>query len=432
MDRSIAPGTITRLLQATKELSQARDMERVMAIVRAAARALTGADGATFVLRERTPDGEVCFYADEDAIGPLWKGSRFPVQTCISGWAMLNKQSVVIDDIDTDARIPSALYTPTFVRSLVMVPIRTSDPLGAIGIYWQQRRQPTEEEVFLLQALADSTAVTIELVQSYQELERRVEERTHELQQRNVELTDNIQYAKRVQSAMLPPDWLVNGLLPENFIFYRPRSIVSGDFYWIDDKKGTVFAGVADCTGHGVTGALLSIMCSNVLNRIVNEFGILETGPMLDKARELVRETFAKGQGMRDGMDISLCAIDRVRRTVMWSGAHSDLWYVHRGRLIPLKAHKQPIGRSDLHTRFPTHHLHLERGDMLYLMTDGFADQFGGTHGKKFRSRQLQELLMGIHIFPLSDQKRFLEQAFDRWKGPLEQVDDVTIMGIRL
>jgi GAF domain-containing protein len=156
------------LVGAVQRLSLARSIPEIQAIVRTVARHLTGADGATFVLR----DGQHCFYADEDAISPLWKGQRFPLQACISGWAMLNRRPAVIEDIYADARIPHDAYRPTFVKSLAMVPIRTLDPVGAIGNYWASRHQPTPSEVELLQALADSTAVAIENVRVYQELEK--------------------------------------------------------------------------------------------------------------------------------------------------------------------------------------------------------------------------------------------------------------------
>ncbi|MGA8225170.1 MAG: diguanylate cyclase, partial [Xanthobacteraceae bacterium] len=152
--------------------------------MRAAARELTGADGATFVLR----DNGYCYYADENAISPLWKGKRFPMEACISGWAMLNRKPAFIEDIYQDARIPHEAYRPTFVKSLAMVPIRTLDPVGAIGNYWATMREPSEQEVRLLQALADSTAVAMENVQVYRELEQRVEARTAELQAANQEI----------------------------------------------------------------------------------------------------------------------------------------------------------------------------------------------------------------------------------------------------
>jgi diguanylate cyclase (GGDEF)-like protein len=170
---------VQHLLHVVQELSLARDLATVQEIVRHAARRLTGCDGATFVLR----DGPFCHYADEDAVGPLWKGKRFPLETCISGWTMLNREQAVIPDIYADSRIPHDAYRPTFVKSLVMVPIRTREPIGAIGNYWAEHHQPCAEEVQLLQALADSTSIAIENVQLYLSLERRVEERTRELQQ---------------------------------------------------------------------------------------------------------------------------------------------------------------------------------------------------------------------------------------------------------
>jgi hypothetical protein len=169
--------TVKSLVQAVQHLSLARNIETVMHIVRKTARAISGAHGATFVLREN----DKCYYADEDAIGPLWKGQRFPLHSCVSGWAMIHRQSVVIENIYSDSRIPIDAYRPTFVKSLVMVPIRSIDPIGAIGTYWARHTVPSDEEVIMLQSLADITAVTMENIQVYNELEERVKERTREL-----------------------------------------------------------------------------------------------------------------------------------------------------------------------------------------------------------------------------------------------------------
>lgn len=173
-----------RLVHAIQELSLARTLPDLQRIVRSSARELTGCDGATFVLR----DNDSCYYADEDAIAPLWKGSRFPIGSCISGWAMLNRDAAVIPDIYGDPRIPHALYRPTFVKSLVMVPIRKLEPIGAIGNYWASRHQPSDQEVHLLQALADSTSIAMENVRVYSELERRVRDRTAALEDANEEI----------------------------------------------------------------------------------------------------------------------------------------------------------------------------------------------------------------------------------------------------
>ncbi len=187
---------IEELVTVVQKLSLARDLETIMSIVRVAARELTGADGATFVLREQ---GQ-CFYAEENAISPLWKGRRFPLEACISGWVMLHREPAFIEDIYKDPRIPVDAYRPTFVRSLAMVPIRTLNPIGAIGNYWARRHRPTAEQVKLLQALADTTAVALENVGVYAELEQRVRDRTAELQVVNNELRAEVAERRRAEA----------------------------------------------------------------------------------------------------------------------------------------------------------------------------------------------------------------------------------------
>lgn len=189
---------MARLVQVVQDLSLARQLEAITAIVRVAARELTHADGASFVLR----DQDQCFYVDEDAIAPLWKGQRFPMEICIGGWTMNHCQPVIIPDIYGDERIPFSAYQPTFVKSLVMVPIRTIQPIGAIGVYWANLRQPTQSEVDLLQALADTTAVALENVKIYSELEQRVQHRTAELEVANTRLLQEIEERKRAETAV--------------------------------------------------------------------------------------------------------------------------------------------------------------------------------------------------------------------------------------
>ncbi|RFB79468.1 diguanylate cyclase [Methylovirgula sp. 4M-Z18] len=186
---------MAELVGVVQELSLARDLAGVMAIVRRAARDLTGADGATFVLK----DGDECYYAEENAISPLWKGSRFPLETCVSGWVMMNRQSTVIENIFQDPRVPVDAYRPTFVRSMAMVPIRTRDPLGAIGNYWAKVYRPPAEQIAILQALADTTAVAMEHVQLFAELEQRVDHRTAELAEANRQLHHEVQERKKAE-----------------------------------------------------------------------------------------------------------------------------------------------------------------------------------------------------------------------------------------
>jgi serine phosphatase RsbU (regulator of sigma subunit) len=247
------------------------------------------------------------------------------------------------------------------------------------------------------------------------------------------EIIDSITYAKRLQEAILPPEELVTKYTPQNFILYKPKAIVAGDFYWMEERSGTVFIAVADCTGHGVPGAMVSVVCSNALNRALKEFNLSYTGEILDKVADLVIETFAKSdKEVKDGMDISLLAINKTTKKVQWSGANNPLWYVQKNKLIEIKADKQPIGKSDNRVNFKTHEILYDEGTTFYLFTDGYADQFGGERGKKFMYKQLQELLISGVDEPLKEQKERLNLKFEQWCGNLEQVDDVCIIGLRI
>ncbi len=269
-----------------------------------------------------------------------------------------------------------------------------------------------------------------------QTIELKEQETQHQkkvVEEKNKEITDSITYAKRIQEAILPPQDFVNEFLPDSFILYKPKDLVAGDFYWMEVMNEKIFIAAADSTGHGVPGALVSVVCSNALNRALKEFNLQETGKILDKTRELVVETFAKSnEQVKDGMDISLLCIDKKNNTAFWSGANNPLWKISANNLSEIKADKQPIGKTDLPKPFTTHTLQLNSGDIFYLFTDGFADQFGGERGKKFKYQQLKELLVNINNTSLKEQCKLLSKKFDDWKGKLEQVDDVCIIGIKI
>lgn len=260
-----------------------------------------------------------------------------------------------------------------------------------------------------------------------------IEKQKHLVEEHQKEIVDSITYAKRLQNAILPPIDEIKNKFPESFLMYRPKDIVAGDFYWMENVGYMTFVAVADCTGHGVSGAMLSVVCSNALNKAVNEFRLTETGMILDKTRELVLETFAKsGEDIKDGMDISLLSFNNLNKEIQWSGAFNPLWYVESGELKEIKANKQPIGKTDNPSNFTTHSIEYKEDTIFYLMTDGYADQFGGEKGKKFMYKRLGNALVERSNSHLEAQKDFLCKSFDDWKGILEQVDDVTIMGIRI
>jgi serine phosphatase RsbU (regulator of sigma subunit) len=260
-----------------------------------------------------------------------------------------------------------------------------------------------------------------------------LEEKNKIIEEKNKDIIDSINYAKRLQEAILPPLSVIKKHLPESFVLYKPKDIVAGDFYWMEPFGDNVLIAACDCTGHGVPGAMVSVVCSNALNRALNEFKIRDTGKLLDKTRELVIETFGKSESeVQDGMDISFCAINAKENRLEWSGANNPLWYISNGEMKEITADKQPIGRQDGQKPFTTHVLTLQKGDVLYLFTDGYADQFGGPKGKKFKYKKLQEILLAISSLSMDKQKEMLDETIETWRGNLEQIDDVLIMGIRV
>jgi serine phosphatase RsbU (regulator of sigma subunit) len=260
-----------------------------------------------------------------------------------------------------------------------------------------------------------------------------VESQKHLVEEKQKEILDSIAYAQRLQAATLPAKNFISQHLPDNFILYLPKDIVAGDFYWADYKNNTLYIAAADSTGHGVPGAMVSMVCANALNRAVNEFNCLLPGTILDKTRELVIEAFAKNNNdVKDGMDISLLAVNLVDKKIMWGGANNPLWYWQEGKLHEIKADKQPIGKTENATAFSTHNINFSLATTFYLFTDGFADQFGGAKGKKFKYKQLEEHIESTHTLPMDEQMQLLNTKFKHWKGNLEQVDDICIMGIRI
>jgi tetratricopeptide (TPR) repeat protein len=265
---------------------------------------------------------------------------------------------------------------------------------------------------------------------------KEVEKQKELVEEKNKEITDSITYAKRLQEAILPPVKMVRDVFPQSFVLYIPKDIIAGDFYWMEHLDDHTFFAAADSTGHGVPGAMVSVVCSNALNRAVKEFKLKEPGKVLDKARELVLETFAKSEGdVKDGMDISLLCMDRKNKVLTWAGANNPLWYIdpeNETELLEIKPDKQPIGKTDNPKPFTTHTLPYHEGKLIYLITDGYADQFGGPKGKKFKYKQLEDLLLSNKDKAIDEQLDILKSTFIKWRDVYEQVDDVTIVGIRI
>lgn len=253
------------------------------------------------------------------------------------------------------------------------------------------------------------------------------------LKQALEDIESSVRYAKRIQEAILPPIALIKSKFKDVFILYKPKDVVAGDFYWMEELNDIIFIAVADCTGHGVPGAIVSVICSNSLNRVVYEHKLTDPSKILEKTSELVCKTFEKSaEDVKDGMDISLIAYDKKHKKLFWSGANNPLWYIEDDTLHEITPVKRPIGKSDQLVSFKSHSIEVKPNTTFYLFTDGFADQFGGEYGKKFKYKPLKEKLLSVVNKRASEQYEELNATFERWRGELEQVDDVCIIGFKL
>lgn len=264
-----------------------------------------------------------------------------------------------------------------------------------------------------------------------------IEEKSQLVEEQHKDITDSIKYAQRIQQAVLPPYEMWRTILPDSFVFYQPKDILSGDFYWIAETEQHIFVAAADCTGHGVPGALMSIVNYNLLNKAVLEKGITDAGAILDNVNhwltESLHQTFQEST-VRDGMDVSLCVIDKTTKQLNYAGAFNSIYIVSQQGVSELLPDKQPVGTfiEDNIKSFKNNYRTLQDGDVVYMFTDGYADQFGGPNGKKFKYKNMQAMLQEIHQKDMSDQKDIIKKTINDWKGNLEQIDDMLLLGFRI
>lgn len=255
------------------------------------------------------------------------------------------------------------------------------------------------------------------------------------IEEKSLEITDSITYAKRIQQAILPQHSEFKLALKKCFVFYKPKDIVAGDFYWMHKVGDTVLYAAADCTGHGVPGAMVSVVCYNALNRAVKEYGLINPADILNKTSELVIDTFSGSEDQRDvkdGMDIALCSIDFKKKELQYSGANNPLYLFREGELMEIKANKRSVGASSRKENFINHTIDLNENDCIYTFSDGYADQFGGPKGKKFMFKRFKKLLLSINELSLEEQHQKIEEEFYAWKGDIFQIDDVCVIGVKI
>lgn len=286
--------------------------------------------------------------------------------------------------------------------------------------------------------------IALLIIRSIKKILKKEEEMTESLvlsskiiEEKNKDITDSINYAKKIQNAILPTADEMTSKLPNSFIYFQPRDIVSGDFFWCAHQNGRLIVIGADCTGHGVPGALMSMIGSSLLNEIINHRKETNPGRILDLLDEEIVKSFENKHGeaeSKDGMDLAICSIDLENKTLEFAGAFRPLWIIRDDQVVEIKGNRFPIGGGPNYnkTAFTSHNVELQENDFFYLFSDGYPDQFGGEKGKKFMNKRLKELMLSTHQENNINRLDVLRNAFNEWKGDLEQIDDVLVIGFGL
>lgn len=380
-------------------------------------------------------------YHDDEAVVSMDTENNYSV------WCVKHKTPIMINDNSTEyIKYVKEVHVVqgSFPYSLIFQPlIKGGEVLGVITVQSYEKNAYTNYHLNILEALASYSVIALTNASMIEDLEKRVQERTglvtHQkeiIEEKNKNITDSIKYAQRIQKAILPDINTIKAFFTDAFVIFQPKDIVSGDFYWFEKVGNKILFAVVDCTGHGVPGAFMSLIGSNALKRIVKEDGISDPGQILDLLDEDVSETLSQNinqETVKDGMDLALCAYDPETMQLEFAGAYNPLWIIRDGELLDFKGEKRAIGLSDSHSvsNFTTHTITIKKGDQLFLSSDGFADQFGGSNNKKLKIKKFKEMI-NSEIDTMEAKGEKLLQDFNLWKGDFEQLDDVCVIGIRV
>jgi serine phosphatase RsbU (regulator of sigma subunit) len=339
---------------------------------------------------------------------------------------MIRAMNNVVDGLKRTKDFANEIGTGNF--GSVYTPLSNSDQLGHALL--KMREDLAENERMLEEKVRLRTA---EVVQQKEE----IEEQKHKIEEYYTQVTDSINYAKRIQDAILPPERLTTELLPDSFILFKPKDIVSGDFYWMERSKEKVFFAAVDCTGHGVPGAFMSIVGHNNLKSALQRTNGESPALVLDELNKGVSETLhqkEEGSSSKDGMDIACCALNYETLELEYAGAFNPLYILRDGEIEQIKANKFPIGSflPGKEESFTNNKIKLKSGDLLYVFSDGYADQFGGPKGKKMMYKRFRELLISVSTLPMGEQCEKLDSFLHSWMGHEEQVDDIIVIGVRV
>ncbi len=337
----------------------------------------------------------------------------------------------------------SFVIKPPFYKTWWFILILVALSIIAIVSYIKYReKQLILEKRILEEKVQERTAEIRKQKTQIEEKNRNLREANQEItrqkeiiEKKNIDITDSIKYAKRIQDAVLPSERILNEYLADAFILFKPKDIVSGDFYWVKEAGDLLIVVAADCTGHGVPGAFMSLLGITFLNEIVEKNHITSPEKILDLLRENVI-TALKQKGLesesKDGMDIAICTINRKANYLEYSGANNPMYYIRNDRLLEIKADRMPVAIHSRMKEFSNHKMDLHSGDTVYLFSDGYADQFGGPSGKKLKYTTFKEILLSVQGERMQDQKEILDRKHLEWKGTFEQVDDIVVLGFKV
>ena len=370
-------------------------------------------------------------------------------------WSFDHEKEILINDLQLEYnKYIATIKKPVFgdmPQSIIYMPLFSKDKkIGVITVQSFSKNAYSEYQMNILRNLANSVAIAVDNAALYENLEEKVKERTEEvfrqkaiIEEKNKDITDSIQYAKKIQLALMTETNLFNDTFSESFVFFKPKDIVSGDFYWATKKicqvineKGDleqhemIYLAVCDSTGHGVPGAFMSLLNISFLNEAINEKNIIAPNEVFNYVRSKLITNISK-EGQKDGFDGTLLCINKTTGEVTYSSAFNSPILVSDKKLVELSSDRMPVGYGEKQDHFTLKNIKVAKGDIIYLLTDGYADQFGGPKGKKFMYKKLNEYIQSISIHPLPVQCELLGKNFEDWKGPLEQIDDVCIIGLK-
>ena len=365
-----------------------------------------------------------------------------------SVWCVKNKKEIFINDnLNEYHKYTKKIVVPSgdMSSSLLFCPMMIGERVvGVITVQSFSTNAYMPLHMDILKTLGSYTAIALENANLVENLEDKVEERTKEvvkqkeiIEETNKHITDSIKYAKRIQEAFLPTEENICTHLKNAFVLYKPKDIVSGDFYWIEKKGNKILFAVVDCTGHGVPGAFMSIIGFNGLNQVVNEYNYTKPSEILTQLNKNISNTLSQkveDSKIRDGMDIAICSIDLENKTMEFAGAFSPLFIVRDGEVLKTKGDKHPIGNfvGVENYEFTNHEFKLLPNDKIYIFSDGFVDQFGGIGGKKLKYNAFRKLLLDNYQKPMPDQKIAINAFFEEWRAGYEQIDDVCMIGFAI